>query len=54
MKLLVHENIGFVGWYNTRKGIESCFQKLYNMKTFGKQFISSSKTWIAEVNIVSL
>ena len=43
-----------VGWYSTRRGVESCCQKLYNLKTFVKTNYLKFKTWIVEANMVSL
>ena len=36
------------------KGVESCYQKLYYLKTFVKTNYFKLKTWIAEGNIVRL
>ena len=43
-----------VGWYSMKNGVESCFQKLYILKTFGKTIYLKFKTWIVEANIISL
>ena len=43
-----------VGRYSTRRGVESCYQKLYNLKTVVKINYLKFKIWIAEAKFISL